>query len=193
VAAARRLVSAPRRRISLGLANGRRFGFAAGYGLDAEIVRRVDRLGRRPDGRRAGNVAFAWTAVRALAERGFRLPSELELEGHGPVTFVLAANADPYTYAGPVPLHVAPRARFEAGVDVVAPRRLRRRDVPRFALYAARGRGQEQAADVVYLHDIDGVEAWSATPAPLHVDGEDLGDVLRVAFGVERGAVTVIA
>src|SRR5438477_214064 len=35
------------RRISLGRVNGRRFGFGAGIGLPAEVVRRVDALGRR--------------------------------------------------------------------------------------------------------------------------------------------------
>ena len=56
VAAARRVAEAleqgRRRRISLGRVNGRRFSFSAGIGLDAELVRRVDALGRRDDGRR---------------------------------------------------------------------------------------------------------------------------------------------
>src|SRR5437868_11991844 len=44
------------RRISLGRVNGRRFAFAAGLGLDAEAVRRIDALGRREDGRRPGDL-----------------------------------------------------------------------------------------------------------------------------------------
>ena len=59
-AAARALVSARPRRISLGRANGRRFAFAAGVGFDAELIRRVDRHGRRSDGRRPGDLVFAW-------------------------------------------------------------------------------------------------------------------------------------
>ena len=50
------------RRISLGSVNGYRFAFEAGIGVDAEVVRRVDRLGRdeqRPAPRRL--------RVRALA------------------------------------------------------------------------------------------------------------------------------
>ncbi|MDF2751017.1 MAG: diacylglycerol kinase family lipid kinase, partial [Gaiellaceae bacterium] len=40
-AAARRIAAGRRRRIGLGRANGRRFGFSAGVGLDAELVRRM--------------------------------------------------------------------------------------------------------------------------------------------------------
>jgi diacylglycerol kinase family enzyme len=193
VAAARRLLDAGPRRISVGVANGRRFGFAAGLGLDAEIVRRVDERGRRPDGRRAGNVTFAWLALRTLAAHRFRIPAAVELADHGPVAFVLAANCDPYTYAGRLPLRLAPLARFEAGLDVVAPRRLAARHLPRYARYAATGRGQERAADVVYLHDVDRAEARASQPLPLHVDGEDLGDVTELVLTAERAAVLVLA
>ena len=54
VEAARRLAAGNTRRISLGRANGRRFGFAAGVGLDAELVRRMDDRGRDETGRRPG-------------------------------------------------------------------------------------------------------------------------------------------
>src|SRR3954465_312316 len=47
------------RTISLGRVNGRRFGFSAGIGLDAELVRRVDELGRRAGGEGAGGPAPA--------------------------------------------------------------------------------------------------------------------------------------
>ena len=46
-----RVALGPTRRIGLGRVNGRRFGFSAGLGFDAELVRKVDELGRRPDGR----------------------------------------------------------------------------------------------------------------------------------------------
>src|SRR5204862_312880 len=69
VGAARALSSATLVRISLGRANGRRFAFAAGVGFDAELVRRVDELGRRSDGRRPGDLAFTWEAVKLLAGR----------------------------------------------------------------------------------------------------------------------------
>ena len=45
--AAERIAHGKPRRISLGRINGRRFAFNAGIGFDAELVRRVDGLGRR--------------------------------------------------------------------------------------------------------------------------------------------------
>ena len=57
------------RRISLGAVNGRRFCFSAGIGFDAEAVRRLDELGRRPGGARPGDLAFGWMVMRMLRER----------------------------------------------------------------------------------------------------------------------------
>jgi diacylglycerol kinase family enzyme len=192
VEGARRLLARRTRRISLGRASGRRFGFAAGIGLDAEFVRRVDALGRTQAGGRAGNLAFAWTAVRVLAEHRFRLDPVLEIRGHGRAAFALAANCDPYTFAGALPLHVAPLARFELGLDVVAARRVRPAALPRLVTYVLRGRGQERARDVIYAHDVDGAEIVCDRPLPLQVDGEDLGDVAALTLEAERDAVTVL-
>jgi diacylglycerol kinase family enzyme len=195
VAAAERLARAfaqgRTRTISLGRVNGRRFGFAAGVGLDAELVRRVDARGREL-GKRPGDTAFAAAAVRFLADRRLRLEPVLEVVGFGRAAFALVANCDPYTYAGRVPLHVAPEARFELGLDVVAPKAVRAPSIPRLLAYAVRGKGQHDASDVLYGHDLDRVEIACDTPLPLQADGEDLGDVEHIVVEAERGAATVL-
>jgi diacylglycerol kinase family enzyme len=193
VTAARRLLGGRSRAIALGRVNGRRFGFSAGVGLDAELVRRVDALGRDEHGGRPGTWAFAWSALRLLIERRFRLDEAVEIAGHGRAAFVLAANCDPYTYAGRLPLHIAPLAKFELGLDVVAPRRVSPRSLPRLVIYALRGRGQERASDVLYLHDLDAIELICDRALPLQADGEDLGDVVRVELAVERNAAHVLS
>jgi diacylglycerol kinase family enzyme len=190
--AARTLPAAPERRISLGRANGRRFAFAAGIGFDAELVRRVDARGRRSDGRRPGDLAFTWEAAKLLAQRRGRYEPALEIVGLGRAAFALVANAHPYSYAGNRALRVAPDARFELGLDVVAPRRLAPQGIPRFVAYAFRG-GGEQADDVLYAHDLDRIEIRCDRPLPLQVDGEDLGDVETVVFEAERDAVSMLA
>jgi diacylglycerol kinase family enzyme len=192
VRAARRLLARRTRRISLGRVNGRRFGFSAGFGLDAELVRRVDALGRSLERGRASNLWFAWTALTLLAEHRFRLDPVLEVRGHGRAAFALCANCDPYTYAGPIPLHVAPLARFELGLDIVGASRLRPAALPRFLTYVVRGRGQERARDVLYLHDVDRAEIVCDRPLPLQADGEDLGDVQEALVEAERDAVVVL-
>jgi diacylglycerol kinase family enzyme len=191
-AAARALVSAPQRPISLGRANGRRFAFAAGVGFDAELIRRVDRLGRRDDGRRPGDLAFTWEAAKLLARRRGRYESALEIENLGRAAFAIVANGYPYSYAGSRPLRVAPEARFELGLDLVAPRRLAPRAIPRFVRYAFRG-GGHRAEDVLYGHDLDRIEVRCDVALPLQVDGEDLGDADVVVFEAERDAISILA
>jgi diacylglycerol kinase family enzyme len=194
VAVARRLAGEVReRRISLGRVNGHRFGFACGIGIDAEVVRAVDALGRRDDGRRPGNVAFALAGMRTLSRHGLRIEPEVEVEGLGcAAPFVLVSNAPAYSYAGPVPLHPARAASFEAGLDLVAPARFRRRDIPGAFVLAFGGRDPARSARLVYAHDADRLEVVCDRPLPLQADGEDLGDVEHAVFEAEREAVTVL-
>jgi len=180
------------RRISLGRVNGRRFGFSAGVGIDAELVRRMDALGRAEDGKRPGDLRFAWTLIGYVAERRGRISPALDVTGLGRAAFALVANGDPYTYVGPVPLRVAPEARFELGLDVVGARELRPGALPRFLTYVLRGGGQQTADDVLYGHDLDAFEVACDAPMPLQVDGEDLGDVERAVFECERDAISVL-
>jgi diacylglycerol kinase family enzyme len=189
VRAAERVAQGHTRRIALGRVNGRRFGFSAGIGFDAELVRRVDALGRRRDGRRPGDVAFGRTILRALAEHRFRYEQALEIEGLGRAACALVANGSPYTYAGPLGLSFAPDATFEGGLDIVAPVTLRARSLPRFGLAAVRGR---RANDVLYGHDLDRIVIHCDTPLPLQVDGEDLGDIEEAVVEAERDAVSVL-
>jgi len=196
VAAARRVAEALQagrtRTISLGRVNGRRFAFAAGLGLDAELVRRVDALGRRADGKRPGDLAYLASAMQLVLDRRSRFEPALEVRGLGRAAFALVANTDPYSFVGSLPLHVAPEARFELGLDVVAPQRVTASTLPRLLRYAFTGRGQREAEGVVYAHDLDRLEIACDRPLPLQADGEDLGDVELAVFEAERGAARVL-
>jgi len=189
LAAARVLAAGRTQRISLGRANGRRFGFAAGIGLDAELVRRMDARGRAEDGRRPGDAAFAWTAVRTLAERRVRFEPALEVVGHGRVAFALVANADPYSYVGRLPLRLPRGARLDGGLDLLAPRSLHARHLPGAVRYVLTGRTR---LPLLQLHDVDRIEIRCDAALPLQLDGEDVGDVTEVVLEAERGAVSVL-
>ncbi len=187
VLAAARLRLGRTRRISLGRVNDRRFGFSAGLGVDAELIRAVDAHGRDDDGQRPGDRAFARAALGLARKRRFRLEPSLELVGIGRAAFVFAANCSPYTYLGKLGLRFAPEASFEGGLDVVAPERVGPATLSMLAWWAA-GRGHAH----VRAHDADRVEVLCDHPTALQVDGEDLGDVTTATLEAERNAVTVL-
>jgi diacylglycerol kinase family enzyme len=195
VAAARRIGAAlaegRTQSIGLGSVNGRRFCFAAGIGLDAEAVRRIDERGRTADGKRASNVAFVATVARIIVEQRLRFEPELEIDGYGRAAFVFVANGSPYTYAGPFPFAIAGAARFDRGIDFVAPRAVSPRDVPRLLV---RGLTGSLGDDRTFVggHDLDRIDVRCDRPLPLQADGEDLGDVTQATFEAERDAVEVL-
>jgi len=194
VAAARQiadaLASGRTRRISLGRVNGRRFGFAAGLGLPADAVRRVDALGRDRQGRRAGDAAFVLAVVRSIAAHRGRLEPRLEVAGLGRACCAFVANGRPYTYAKRLGLPIAPAAEFELGLDLAAPRRVRPAALPVTAARVLSGR--VLGGGFLHGHDLDRIEIACDLPLPLHADGEDLGDVEHAVFEAERGAVSVL-
>ena len=177
------------RRISVGRVNGRRFSFAAGVGLDAEAVRRVNELGRADDGKRPGDLAFARAIVGAIAANRGHVEPALEVAGLGRAAFAFVANGSPYTYARNIAVQLVPDADFELGLDIVAPTRIRRRSLlwTSYALLS----GHPRAAKFLVGHDLDRIEIRCDRPLPLQVDGEDLGDVEEAVFEAERSAVSV--
>ena len=191
VQAAKRVAEGKTRRIGLGRVNGRRFAFAAGLGLDAELVRRVDELGRSPDGRRPGDVAFVKVAAGVLRERRGRFDAQLEIEDAGRAAFVLVGNCTPYTYSGSVGLDLVPGASFDEGLAYFAPVSLRARDLPRMLVHGARGSGLPDGKALA-ARDVDRIVVRCDIPLPLQVDGEDAGDVVEAVYEAERDAVTVL-
>jgi diacylglycerol kinase family enzyme len=178
------------RRISLGRVNGRRFTFGAGVGLPADVVRRVDSLGRDGDGRRPSDLAFAWAIVRELVERRGRLEPQLEIEGYGRAAAAFVANGSPYTYAGRVSLPIVRDAEFDRGLDLVAPIEVAPASLPSVAARVLSGHAHDRR--FLREHDLDRIEIRCDVPLPLHVDGEDLGDVGGAVFEAERAAVSAL-
>jgi len=158
-----------------------------GNGVNDTLRLRVE----APPGSVLGLRAYRWGG-RLVGSRRGRFEPALEVRGFGRAAFVLVANADPYTYAGRLAVHVAPEARFELGLDVVAPTRVGPLALPRLLRYVLTGRGQTEARDVLYGHDLDRIEIVCDRPLPLQADGEDLGDVQEAVFEAERDAIAVL-
>jgi diacylglycerol kinase family enzyme len=176
-------------KISTGRVNGRRFAFNAGIGIDAEAVRRVDELGRSPEGRRPGDLAFVSTFAKLIFERRGRFDPVLDVRGHGRAAFILVSNGSPYTFLKALAIKTAPEAVFDDGLDFLAPHILTPRTLPPLLFALATGR---PARNAIRGHDLDRIEVACDLPLPLQADGEDLGDVTEAVFEAERQAVTVL-
>jgi diacylglycerol kinase family enzyme len=177
------------RPISTGRVNGRRFAFNSGLGLDAEAVRRIDKRGRGPDGRRPGDIAFVGAFARSIYERRGRFEPQLEIDGYGRAAFVLVANVNPYSFLKALAIQVAPEAVFEAGLDFLAPVSLTPRTIAPLLYAFASGRPVRNA---LRGHDLDRIEVRCDLPLPLQADGEDLGDVTEAVFEAERRSISVL-
>jgi diacylglycerol kinase family enzyme len=182
------LVRSRTRAVDLGRVNGRLFCFAAGIGLDAEVVRYVDALGRKADGRRPPNVAFVAAPLVLFARGRARLEPAFEIAGQGRAALLLVACGRPYTYAGRVAISLC---RDGAGLEFVAPERLTSSTLPGLVLRLLRGT-LPGSAGVLSGSGLDRLEVRCDRPLALQADGEDLGDVGEAVFEAERAALTVL-
>ena len=176
------------RRISVGRVNGRRFAFAAGIGVDSDVVREMESEARTRLGRRSSDLEYA----RAVAGRllgGYE--PRMEVVGYGRAATIVVSNDAVFTYAGPLPLRFLPAARFELGLDFAAPERMTALSSALLFTRILAGRGLADASGVLSGHDLDRIEVHCDVPLPLQADGEDLGDVTEAIFEVERDAITV--
>jgi diacylglycerol kinase family enzyme len=188
------------RRVDLGTANGRCFTYSAGYGLDASIVKRID---RQPKLKRHSlrELYFVYCALETvLREYVVRDPPPMRLEVGGEVDRVittLVQNGDAFTYLGDKPLALVPGAGLDSGsLAGLALRAARVRDVVpvlRTVLSSKRS-----LADHPQVHAFSGVDSLRCRAAegraiPLHVDGDHIGDVDEVLFGIRPGALAVVS
>lgn len=186
------------RSIALGTVNGRRFSFAAGIGIDAEIVKRIDERGRggeaADEAARPGDLWFVREAIAVLLEGEYASPlMRVEVPGQEDLeaATVFVANCSPWSFAGPVPLDVAPEASFEGGFDLVVVESVETRSAP--GRIAALLRKDDDDADGVRrLHDLEQATVHCDRPLPVQVDGELLGEFDRIELGVIPDAARLL-
>ncbi len=192
------------RRIDLGIANGRRFVFSCGSGLDATAAMRVDRNPKLKA--RAGPYFYAWVALSAFYRDYLRNPIRMRLEVGDETSegvTVLAQNSDPFTYFGRRPVRVCEGVDIDDGtLSVAILRRAAQRDmgpvitrVLSEGLRASRHRQIDHFDDVTEAHvtsvslDVEGVPL----PFPIQVDGDFIGAHAELELGVHPGGLTVVA
>ena len=192
------------RRIDLGTANGRRFVFACGAGLDAAVVKRVDANPRLKA--RAGEWYFTWAAISAFTRDYLRNPVRLRLdagEESAEGVTAIVQNSDPFTYFRESAVRVTHGSEFSDGALTAAIlRRSSVLDMPTIAMRVLSERFK--AADHRQIDHFTGItegriesvsvdEGGRPRPFPLEVDGDYIGDCTDVEIGIEPGALTVVA
>ena len=183
------------RSVGLGKADGRYFTFCAGLGLDAEVVRKVERARLR------GKVSTPGLYIRSTVTQFFleterRVPLiTLERPGEDPeidLATVVVQNTAPWTYIGNRPVNACPDASFDSGLDLLAMRALH---VPATALAVTKiltgSRPKPHGRQMMTLHDLSAFTLSSARPLAFQVDGDYLGERTKVAFTALPDAVRV--
>ncbi len=158
----------------------------AGLGVDAEIIEEMEK--QRAAGLEATPARYLQTAVRQIAVRTerrepalvVRRPGVPDVEG---VFLTIVQNSSPWTFLGPIPVDPCPRASFDTGLDLFAPRSLavlhtlghvRRMLLGRRTRYPFGG--------LLSLHDQSELTVEATRPTPLQIDGEAVGPVTSVTF-----------
>jgi diacylglycerol kinase family enzyme len=185
------------RTVDLGMVNDRYFAFAAGMGLDASVVERVDRNPRLKA--RFGPFYFVECAIVTFLARYVVNPPRLEVEVDGrKVTgvSVFFQNAEQYSYFRSRPVALVEGARFDSGdLAGVVLTRARPYDVPTVTFRALSG-----AARIAKHRGIDAfagfheaiVRSTDGRTIPIQVDGDHILDETEARFSVAPGALHVV-
>jgi diacylglycerol kinase family enzyme len=193
----REAIAAGRHRtIGLGLAADRYFTFSAGLGLDAEVVREVDRM--RAQGRRESVPLFLRAMMRQYYRGTDRRQPALSLErdGEPPISglfMTIITNRSPWTYFRGRPLLPVPNPDFNSGLDLLALRRIRL-----ITIFHAVGQmlyvrsRPPHGRDMLSVLGSESLTLRSARPIALQADGEYLGETEAVKFQFVPHALRVV-
>jgi diacylglycerol kinase family enzyme len=192
------------RRIDLGVANGRRFVFACGAGLDATAARTVDSHPRLKA--RGGRWYYTWAAVSGFYGSYLRNPVRMRMrvdDATSEGVTAIAQNSDPFSYFGNQPLHICENAAIDNGtLSVAMLRRAAQRDVPTIATRvlmksvrtpAHRQIDHFEGVTACRVESVSKDDEGRIRAFPVQVDGDYIGDHGELELGIEPGALAVIA
>lgn len=166
------------RTIGLGSADGRYFTFCAGLGIDAAVVRRVERARFRGRTSTPGLYLRAAAGQLLIQSRNRHSPA-ITLEAPGVredrLATVIVQNTAPWTYLWDRPIDPNPQASFDLGLDVLALRALRMSSTTRVLGQILARRTVPHGGQVVRWHDLAEMTLSAASAQPLQVDGDYLG------------------
>ncbi|MFF5258983.1 diacylglycerol/lipid kinase family protein [Actinomadura viridis] len=174
----------------------RYFTFCAGVGLDAEVVREVER--RRLAGARADPSLYARTAIRHFFSGTDRERPSLTLEVPGRpaisgLFLAFVSNTAPWTFLGPYPVNPSPRAHFSRGLELFGMRSLDLMPVlgAVAGMLTARTR-PVRGRQVLNLHDAREITLRADRPMAFQLDGDYLGELESITFRSVPRAIRIV-
>ena len=186
------------RRVDLPAVNGRRFTFAAGVGLDASVVERVDRHPQRKS--RFGAWYYAESATRTFLARYVVDPPLLEADLGGRSergASVFVQNGRPYTYFRDRPIDLVTDVALDSGdLGGVVLTRASPLDLVPITFRALSGTARIDrhrrvrgftGVRALVVRSVDG------RGVPIQVDGDYIGEDDEARFEVEPGGLCVVA
>jgi diacylglycerol kinase family enzyme len=184
-----------RRTIGLGRADERYFTFCAGLGLDAEVVRKVERARLR--GRTSTQSLYLRSTLsQFFLETDRRSPAiTLERTDEPPepgLATVIVQNTAPWTYFGQRPVNANPDASFDTGLDLLAMRELHVPSTMRTVSQIMSRRPNPRGKRVLRLHDLTAFTLRASRPMAFQLDGDYLGERDKLDFVAVPTALRVL-
>jgi diacylglycerol kinase family enzyme len=195
----------------------RYFTFCAGFGMDADVIHRVERSRLR--GRKstpllylqsmAGNYAFEKVSrTPRITIESPDLPADRDTERDiatdsddvDMLSMVVIQNTAPWTYIGSRAIEANPEASFDLGLDVMALRNMNVIGASRTITQLLAGRRSKETGDLIgphgkqilRLHDLSEFTLSAKLPAGFQVDGDYLGERDKVRFSSVPDAIRVV-
>jgi diacylglycerol kinase family enzyme len=193
------------RKIDLGLVDDRYFVFSCGVGLDASVVKRVDRNPTLKGN--AGPYYYSWAGISSFYRKYMINPIRVRatVDGHEPVEGIttIVQNSDPFTYFARHPIRVCEGIAIDDGtLSIAVLKRAAQRDMPTLInRLFSESKPAAHHKQVAHFYDVTHavVETVSQTkdgavrPFPLQVDGDYIGERDRIELRIAPGALTVVA
>jgi diacylglycerol kinase family enzyme len=184
------------RRVGLGSVNGRYFLFHVGMGFDAAVVQQVERRGSLK--RYASHALFVYATLdTALRHYDRSRPRFAVHHADGTVVddgyVALCCNTTPYTYLGPLPIHIAPDASLDRGLVMVTARTLAIGTITGLVVSSLLGRSRARHHPLVdYRTDLAELTVQGHGPFPYQVDGDYLGEATELRFKHEPQVLDLV-
>jgi diacylglycerol kinase family enzyme len=182
------------RQIGLGRADERWFTFCAGLGLDAEVVRAVERARLR--GRTATPRLYLRSALGQYFLETDRKVPLVTLERPGEesepgLAAVIVQNTSPWTYLHDRSITCCPAASFDTGLDLMAIRALGMVNTARTVGQLLMGQRGPNGRGVLSVHDAAEFTLRAERPLAFQADGDYLGEREKVTFSAVPAALRV--